>query len=521
MSERGGLVFHDSVLPSFSLPFGCDFPTLRSSRLCSFAGLLLLVLILPFGATRAAQAPAAGSTPPRVTTGFPDYKIGDVAQEDILTPVPLEVNDPVETDALKSQEAMRVPVICRYYTNAVTQAEADLNAAFALARSNFLERLDSVFNSRDPKSDDVPTARFQRLLSSSIKASKTFPLTTNLAVAWALHDPDEPFRAALAANLRGMQTQYLRPANIPPEVKFGASVRLVPLANWEDSLPEQPEKRGFTTAKSNVVTITRARDALLESYPPEERATAKFLGSLLKTNCLPDVAQTLAARDRRTEHIVAVTHYAPAQVIVRRGEIIDSKIKAALDQLRERTALGALQQQLRYEHLEAAQAYRRQLWLVGGMGAVLIGLFLVAWRQAGRRPGAVPAVVRPRALPSGEATLALEPASASQAEIKRSLLPHIARVLKDAVVRRLLAQRTGLIDIQQRAAQDIAELEARLQQLHSPLQQRLEAYEQRINDLERELVQKGEENKELIKAKILMARKQLEAEKAKNRVELN
>jgi hypothetical protein len=67
----------------------------------------------------------------------------------------------------------------------------------------------------------------------------------------------------------------------------------------------------------------------------------------------------------------------------------------------------------------------------------------------------------------------------------------------------------------------MAELEARLEKVQAPLQERLQAYERRIADLEKELTVKGEENRELIKAKIQIIRKQLEIEREKNRLEFN
>ena len=92
-------------------------------------------------------------------------------------------------------------------------------------------------------------------------------------------------------------------------------------------------------------------------------------------------------------------------------------------------------------------------------------------------------------------------------------------MLKDAFVRKLITQRSDLLDMQQKAAADIAEMEERLAKIHAPLQERLRAYEQRISELEKELAQKGEENRELIKAKIQIAREHLAA--AKDWVELN
>ena len=64
-------------------------------------------------------------------------------------------------------------------------------------------------------------------------------------------------------------------------------------------------------------------------------------------------------------------------------------------------------------------------------------------------------------------------------------------------------------------------MEQRLEKLHAPLEERLKAYERRIADLERELAAKGEENRELLKARIDTARKKLASELAKGPTEWN
>ena len=71
-------------------------------------------------------------------TEFSDYKIGDIAREDIIARAQMVVIDPEETAALKQKEAGRVPVIWRYYTNAVDEVEGAFRSAFAVTRSNLL-----------------------------------------------------------------------------------------------------------------------------------------------------------------------------------------------------------------------------------------------------------------------------------------------------------------------------------------------------------------------------------------------
>jgi len=112
-------------------------------------------------------------------------------------------------------------------------------------------------------------------------------------------------------------------------------------------------------------------------------------------------------------------------------------------------------------------------------------------------------------------------AEQAQAEARASLTPHLTQVIKDALVQELAVQRKELIQAQQIAAADLAQLTNQLDELHAPLQERLRAYEQRIQDLEKELAAKTEENRQLLKFKIELMRHQLEIEIPHNRMTFN
>ena len=95
--------------------------------------------------------------------------------------------------------------------------------------------------------------------------------------------------------------------------------------------------------------------------------------------------------------------------------------------------------------------------------------------------------------------------------LQAKLAPHLAEALKDAVVQELAAQRRELLRGQQEAAAELTELARRLEQVQTPMFERLRAYEQRISELEKELGEQTKENSELLKMKIEMTRRQLES----------
>jgi predicted RNase H-like nuclease (RuvC/YqgF family) len=85
--------------------------------------------------------------------------------------------------------------------------------------------------------------------------------------------------------------------------------------------------------------------------------------------------------------------------------------------------------------------------------------------------------------------------------------------MRERIFQNLFRQRERLLTAQEKAEQEMRELEQRLGQLQAPLQDRIRAYERRIEELERELADKGEENRQLIGARIDVARQQLRMER--------
>ena len=101
-------------------------------------------------------------------------------------------------------------------------------------------------------------------------------------------------------------------------------------------------------------------------------------------------------------------------------------------------------------------------------------------------------------------------AAQTTAVMRAGLLPHLALWFKSKLLRGLISERSYFLKVQQMAEAELAELDKRLAQLQAPLQERLRCYEQRIIELENELAIKGQQNQELIRAKIESTRKKLE-----------
>jgi hypothetical protein len=157
----------------------------------------------------------------------------------------------------------------------------------------------------------------------------------------------------------------------------------------------------------------------------------------------------------------------------------------------------------------------------------LLAWLIVMLRRSGLGTSQALVPLSPAALthdltPDGELRLppeavrrALEGLEDPQAKALRDrVVVELAEFAKQRLVQGLYSQRNKLLDTEQKAQAELAELEARLTALHLPLQERIQAYETRIGELTRELETRDEEMRHLIHTTLLLVRERLEKEKA-------
>ncbi len=452
-----------------------------------------------------------------------DYRIGDRIEADVVTPLPLMVVDPAATEALKEKEAQRIPVLFRFDKSAAINVESDLREKYSLARSNFLFLMHSSFHHTRLEEDQIATEQFDKLMASFKKRDKYFPLTDQLATEWALGRDGLAEQIKVIARVRQAMEQPIRYDNLTKAPKIGSRVTLIPVKSAAENISlEAVQARGQSINKTNLQTLSRARLALREKFSGEEADAATFAARCLVENCFVETELTQAARTRHTEALFIADNYQAGQVIARQGQLVDRKIMAALSQLQEKTVAGRLQQQVAHQQGQVAQIRESNRLLIGGLiGVATLLCGALAWFAFRRKPpeSSLPAVIAGgNPTTSGDTewqqrALAAEDKVAKAHEAIRS---GVMAQLKDKAVTSLAAQRSDMLEAQHAAAMEMAELEKRLNELQAPLQDRLRAYESRITDLEKALAAKGEENRELIRAKIELMRKQLEAERARD-----
>lgn len=466
-----------------------------------------------------------------------DYQLGDKAEEDIAATTRLTVVDPDGTEALRQKEAQRVPVVIRFYTNTADDVENRFREAFIVTQGNFLETVNNAFGHRTLSVNELASAKFYSLAVSFQKQNKLFPLSTSRATLWASGDADAAYETSLVDTLRQAMARPIRPEPLPDGIKLGNTERVVPLGDTNATLTAQAvDQLGKNTPRSNLLAVAQVKKNFQAIFGAEERDVARYLTTFLEPNCVVEQEITKQLRAKRTDDIWAVDNYDTGQIIAHRGQVIDKKIKAALDQLKDKavvgqlqelqvkqqTAVGQLQQLVADNKLKSTQSEEHIRWLVGALAVIVLILAVAIWQLA-RRKQTVSLLPVPTS--GGEwqerAMIAEQQTEKLQTAARAGLFAHLAQWLSRTLTRRLISQRRLLLDTQNKAIAEMAELEERLEKVHAPLQDRLEAYERRIAELEKELAARGDENRELLKAKIEMMRKQLEAQREKNRVEFN
>ena len=457
------------------------------------------------------------------------YRVGNIAEENIISPVALDVIDADATAARKAVQALKTPAIFRSFPDAaITNAMADeLQAAFAATRSNFLAALKTDFSTVPLDSGTIASARFTGFLADFNGKSKSFPVSADLAASWAAGDARLDTENHFVAALLQMTHRAIRADNLPDGFALGDTVMLVPVNSANDKVTlADAEQRGKLITQNNMTSLSRLQMLFRREFPEDEQALARSLSAFLKPNCAPDASLTQQARDRDVRQLVVVDHYDAGQLIVQRGAVIDSKIKAALDALNEKLMpdqlnrqIAAAREQVQQQQLQiqrerdlAAQAgsqareiRARNDWLVAALAAislVSVAAIFFVWRQSRwrRRNDLLPALVGPQNI------------------IQTELAPQLAQVIKEALVQELAAQRHELLSAQQCAAAEIADLVRRLDRLQAPMHERLRIYETQIQQLEKELAVRTEENRELLQMKIEMIRHQLASERARGGV---
>lgn len=509
---------------------------------------------------------------------LPVYKVGDKAPDDLTATMPFDVVNAASTAALKASRADETPAIYRADSGLTNVIIAKFFAAFNEAHSNFINAVVTTYHQPSIDNGMIVSTDFGYFVTAFNVENKKFPVTAELAVLWARGDSGAALRDKWLDSLLQAMSSHVRADKPPAGFAVHRTIRIIPVTSLDQTLSlTSVRERSTTVTTTNIPTITHWRTVYRSQFSQVEQPLARVLANFIQPDCTPDVALTAQERDLATRQLVVSDHFDAGQIIVHRGQTIDAQAKAALDALNEKLIPGALNQQIAVEHQTAVQEHQLAVqaqqtaqlaqqqasqaqeqaqsahtaaqlaeqaqkqalsdrdfaqsqaqqaqqaalatqaaamkmrqhdeWLLAGSATAGIVFLVLMWLL--RRPptpvGAV-AVTAPAKLQRME-----KPAPIPATD----LAPYLAQTLKEAVVQGLAAQRAELLEAQRMAAMEINELVQRLDQLQTPMQERLRAYQDRIQELQKELSQRTEENRELLKMKIEMMRRQLESERTR------
>ena len=454
----------------------------------------------------------------------PDYRLGEVAREDVVTPVPLLVVNPEATEALKQKVAQQVNPVVRHTRQAVAEAEAEMRAGIARARSAFLIAAQG-------SGPDTPV--FASVMREVARiAPKDLPLD-RLAPLWVRGVDDAAFIEGLLQPVHEAMAQPIVANKNDPALATNQPLRLVPVKT-PGEIPSvgELEQTGTTIPSGKVLTLWRAKRLAETHFPPGQEAVGRFAASYVRINSYLDLPLTEVWRAQRVEGLTVNDTYEAAQIVVRKGQPIDRKVLGALNAMREKSLIGTLQNKLEQQQSVAGQIKQQTNWLAAGLGLVGFALVVILWRLRVRPAGTAlvlagdPALMDggPRALPGGDDGPWRERALVAEGQAERAqdaIRTGVMGWMRDKVFRSMSSQRADLLSVQRKAEAEIRELEQRLERLHTPLKERVTAYEKRIEELENDLAAKGEQNRELIRARITVARQQLTVERERGRFGAN
>ena len=458
---------------------------------------------------------------------FSAYRVGDTADTDITTPVALDVVDSAATAALQSSRAVQTPAVFRSLPDATNAMAREFLVAFAGTRTNFLTAFAAGFPFRTADAAVVSSADFGRLVTAFNVKNKNFPITGKLAAEWARGGVGAADQQKILHALLRAAGRLVRPDKLPAHFVIGETIRLVPVTDVDQKLSLDEVQRGRLAPAAGITTVSDAQSIFYNEFSADEQPFARALSAFVRPDCFPDAPFTELVRGIAVGQLTVSDHFDAGETIVHRDEVIDVKTKAVLEALNEKlpastgglSAIGHAQPlppKPESQALAPSSALATPVrvlkdgvhdgWLIIVLAGISAAGLLVAWRQVllGRKNSSVSS-----------------PVSQAPPQASTSANDELAQGLRDAVMRELAMQRRELLLAQQAASDEIAALVRRLDELQMPLQEREQAYEARIKALEEELALRTEENRELLKLKIEMVRRQLDTERAGSRVHFN
>ena len=268
----------------------------------------------------------------------PLWSRSDQAPADVVTPVKLVAIDPSRTAALRQAEARRVPAIFRFDATVAGLVETNFHLSYLLTREQFWRRSRRRFPGGLRTRRCGPTPGSTGSWPPSAAGTRTSPSAPTWPGTWTLGQSDRTLQREWAGRLREAMTHRSgrRPA------RRGEARASAGAPHHAQLLQRRPgsrhgRKAGPDASPDEPRHPQSGPRRAPAQFPTNELAVARYLAGFLRENRVFDDALTGRSRARRTEALFAADHYEPGELLVRRGQLIDTRARAALDELKART----------------------------------------------------------------------------------------------------------------------------------------------------------------------------------------
>jgi hypothetical protein len=502
---------------------------------------------------------------------LPRYRAGESAESEIVSPVTLVLKNAPEKLGNKADYPIRVFL---YSPDAASEAETRLRQAINQIRTTFLEDLYVASKHRVLTPEQTKHPGFERLVAWFQKKHPDFPLSFELAQSWAMAVSDDTFQEQLTSRLRSSMHGYVaaalpdqtRQVRLVPTTAERAitweeaeKVAITPSASKFKSLAQARANlvRGFggkyqdfgsfvaQFVRENCVFDLLLTRAVAERPPiPTERTYQPgqiivHQGETVDANALAaiELLRTMRGRLDRAE---AIRQWQDR--LYATGTEINGLCLRTLSSLH----LIWLNHPIGFTTVSAALVLLLGAGLLRGRGKAaqstrVIGkepAYTVIFNAARNETIFLPVKTEssPRLIVRDRATLAPEEDVAEQSEpvlavdlewqnrvisaekraealladVRAGLAPHLAKELMNELVRKLVADREGLMQANHIAASEVARLERRFSRLHADLQQQLRDYQLRTVELQKQLQARTEQNRELLRSQIEALQKKVQ-----------
>lgn len=442
------------------------------------------------------------------------YQAGDIALEEIISPVDLEVVDPKATAQARHAAIAQLPPVYRALDSQEDPSVAAVVDSFESTRDRFVAEVRLAFGGHPIDHREANSSRFREFRTGFQRENTEFPIGNLLGLTWALGRDDSRLLSPILDTIEDAYADRVvldgGDSSLPTELLLFEDGSGIPAGQ------RAPFETGRRITQSEIVDLDVVRKEVHEQLEVDYRPVSAYITGLLQPNARFDVPLNDAYKREKVESILVINHFRAGDLLVRKGEIITEEAMRALRSLDSQlpvqkavppSGIVASHPGLRiYQPDQPADSGIHGLALGFLTCAVLLLLVMFTWFfHRHRSSGLVP--------DQGGAGIVRV--------IPEELAAQLARELRDRVVQSLYTQRDDLLKAERSATMSVRELENRLARLQPKILAKIQEYETRIAELEDQLAQKTSENRDLIRARIDEVRQKLNAELARHDIILN